>query len=167
MAALSTSKFPLGGRWICLGLFAALFGGPAAAREAVIPPGQEKLLADMLGGDDLPGGCKYTSGSVEYDTVKVTYACPGGETTVELTHTDSAAEGAIETERFALNVTAGSPPAELMTGLVERIRAGEEKFEWTWIGEPGPTPGPWIAGLAAAALALFVFVIWLLRRRAA
>ena len=54
-----------------------------AAGEPVIPPGQDDLLAAMLGtGATLPGDCKLAGGQVHYATVNATYTCPGGQVVV-------------------------------------------------------------------------------------
>src|SRR5947208_3265485 len=91
---------------------------PAQGDEPVIPPGQEELLADMLGrGATLPGQCSFANGGVERTTVKAAYTCPGGEVVFELHHPSKAPAGATQTARFAVTVRAGSPPAGMAEAL--------------------------------------------------
>src|SRR5262249_37073247 len=140
---------------------------PEPGEEAVIPPGQEDLLADMLGrGATLPAQCQFTAGGVERTVVKSTYACPQGEVSYELRHPSQAARGAVRTERFALSVKTGSPPEGLTDALVSRIRAKEATFEWKWLG---PTPRPaaqrMIPLLAGGVMLAVVALWWVLRRR--
>jgi len=94
----------------------------AAARNAVVPAGQEELLAQMLGkGETLPGDCKLSAGQVEYKTVKATYACSSGNVVFELSHPSQAAGDAERTDRFALTLQSGSPPDGFVPALVSRI----------------------------------------------
>src|SRR5438105_71718 len=79
-------------------LLCALLCAPAlaAANEAsgtpVIPPGQEELLATMLGkGAVLPDECKLADAEVDHTTIKAKYTCPGGEVVFELAHPSTGA----------------------------------------------------------------------------
>ncbi|MCK6557204.1 hypothetical protein L6Q96_21900 [Candidatus Binatia bacterium] len=143
-----------------------LVGTAAAASAPVIAPGQEELLAAMVGkGAALPEGCKLTGGDVEYHTVKATYACLGGEVVFELTHPAKAARSATLTERFALQVRSGSPPAGLAAAIEQLIRAREAGFEWTMLEvKPEPASARWPA-LAGAALVAATIAGWALWRR--
>jgi len=130
--------------------FALTMTLPAAADGdgfvKVIAPGNERLIGDMLGtGQDLPGGCKLTSASIDRTKVVAHYAC-GKDVVVELHHPSDGEGAAIRTARFAL-VPRGDPPAELMTALAERIKAREEPWRWISAESPGlasvgdtPTP---------------------------
>src|SRR5438067_326947 len=66
--------------------------------EPAIPPGQEQLVAGMLGrGMALPQ-CTLISGSVEYTVIKATYHClGGGVVALELGHPRTAAITSIQT----------------------------------------------------------------------
>ena len=85
----------------------------------------------MLGSDvALPGDCRLVSGNLEKTTIKATYACPSGDVVVELTHPDAAPTNATSTEKFALRVDRGTPPADLQSVLLSRIRERESQFHW-------------------------------------
>jgi hypothetical protein len=135
--------------------------------EAVIPPGQEPLLSDMLGaGASLPGECKFDGAQAEHTFIRSSYACPGGVVVFELMHPSKAPSEATETSRFGVVLKSGSPPDGLTDALVSRIKAREEAFDWKWIGG---TPSRYsqqtivlavvVAGLGIAA------VVWWLRSR--
>jgi len=103
----------------------------AAADEMVIPPGQEELIAGMLGrGETLLAQCTLAAGQVQYSTIKATYACPGGEVSFELRSPDDGPASATRTARFAIILTGGSPPPGLVDALAARIRSRETAFEW-------------------------------------
>lgn len=140
-----------------------------AATAPVIAPGQEEMLAAMVGkGAQLPGDCKLTGGEVAYDTVKATYACPGGEVVLELTHPTKAGSGATRTERFALQVRSGSPPPGLPAAIETLIRAREGTFEWTMLEvKPEASSTTWASGAGATLVAVTIlgWLVW--RRRAA
>jgi MYXO-CTERM domain-containing protein len=163
-----TARFAI----VLLGAGCALcahFISPAFAQppdDHVVPPGQEALLADMLGhGAPLPAQCRFTSGQANGRVVLGAYTCPGGEVVIELRHPSTAAPDHPRTEQFAVAVRSGTAPAELITALMERIRAREDDFEWVSAAKPAP-PGssgrfyPVAAALLAAAL-----LFWVLRRR--
>jgi len=140
--------------------------------EPAIPPGQEALLATMLGkGAALPEECKLTAGDVQHTIVKATYQCAGGEVVFELIHPSQASASAAHTERFALRVLSGSPPAALREALTALIRAGESTFVWQMpapgAGRRQPPVGLAAAALAGAALAGVAVLAWLWRRRRA
>ncbi|MFO0755167.1 MAG: hypothetical protein U0359_01645 [Byssovorax sp.] len=129
-------------RWSSLGaLVAALaLAFPAAAEGdgfvKVIAPGNEKLIAEMLGtGESLPGGCKLASASIDRTQVVAHYDC-GRDVVVELHHPSDAKSAPSRTSRFAL-VPKGDPPADLMSALAERIKAREERFRWISAESPG------------------------------
>src|SRR5712691_618151 len=92
-------------------VFAGVVSGAAPVLAQVILPGQEDVLAAMLGsGVTLPDGCTFADGQVERAVVRATYRCPSGDVVIELSHRDVPDPRAIRTERFALSVVAGSPP---------------------------------------------------------
>lgn len=137
----------------------------AGEPEAVFPAGQDDFLAAMMGrGAALPGGCTFASGSVERNSLTVSYACPGGTVVYLLNHPGVAAADAQRTERFALKLSAGAPPVGLTEALVARIRERERNFEWLW-PRSGPRAAPRFP-LAPIAVAVFAAIlIWFLVRR--
>jgi hypothetical protein len=132
--------------WACAGILACLaLVCPQSARgdevprghiataigQAVIPPGQEDLLAAMLGrGAELPEACGFAAGQVERSIVRGVYRCPGGEVVIELRHPTVAPMAASRTEKIALVTVRGTPPAALLAALMERVRQREGAFEW-------------------------------------
>jgi hypothetical protein len=150
---------------IALPMAAAVAQPAPGDGDAVVPAGQEELLADMLGkGATLPGGCQLADGRVEYATVTAKYTCPNGEVVFELSHPSRAGGGAMETDRFALTPKSGSPPPELAPELVARIRAREAGFEWKWLGGP-PKARSRALPFAVAGLLAIAVLGWVLRSR--
>ena len=100
----------------------------------VIPPGQEKTFAEMLGrGTDLPGGCKVASLSITEVSVDALYRCPeSGDRDVPVSlHSVEYKDGNVlsQTERFKV-VSVGPVPASLLETLVERVRTFEVRLKW-------------------------------------
>ena len=153
---------------------ALLPSAPAKGDTAVIPPGREELLADMLGrGATLPGGCRFASGDVDGPVARGKYACPGGEAAIELRHPSGASSGAIRTERFAVVAAGGTVPAGLLDAVAGLVRAREAQFEWKMVrpnvpnSSPAGAPPRSIAPLVVPiAILVFALVIALRRRRA-
>ena len=140
------------------------------ADESFIPPGQEELVGAMLGsGVALPGDCKLVSGAIEKTVVKATYACTRGEVIVELAHPDAAPRDATRTEKLALRIERGTPPPDLESALLSRIRERESQFRWTVYQDRTPRaeqkPVPMLSG--AVVLGLLVLAALLLWRRRA
>jgi hypothetical protein len=114
----------------------ALLAAPGAAlaedARPVIGPGQEALLADLLGkGASLPGGCAWAGAGVEPTRVVSSYTCAGGPVAIELHHPTDAPPDAVRTLRFAIQIQPASPPPPgLVDALAARIRAGESAFVW-------------------------------------
>jgi hypothetical protein len=114
---------------------ATLLAVPAVARgqgaPPVIGPGQEPLLADMLGkGTALPGDCAWAGATVEQTRVVSWYTCAGARVEIELRHPTDAVAAAARTDRFAIRTRAASPPPGLVDALAARIRAREAAFVW-------------------------------------
>jgi hypothetical protein len=141
---------------------------------AVIPPGQEELLSEMLGrGATLAGGCKLSAGSVSGSTMSATYQCAGGEVVLELVHPKKAPANSTATEQLAIAVRSGTPPEGLIKELAQRIREREARFQWTWLEGERKTPAhssspprswmPIAAGVVLAVTAVLAF--WALRGR--
>lgn len=109
---------------------------------AVIPPGREELLADMLGlGAALPV-CSFAGAQAERAVVRSHYTCPAGEVVIELRHPSQAPKEAVVTDRFVIVVSSGTAPPELLRALEARIRAREDDFEWTWTSGSSPNSPP-------------------------
>lgn len=105
--------------------------GAPAIEQPVIPPGQEDLLAAMLGrGAELPAGCGFTAGQIERSIVRGVYVCPEGEVTIELRHPSAAPRDASRTEKIAIVTVRGTPPTALLAALQERVGQREGAFEW-------------------------------------
>ena len=133
---------------------------------AVVPPGQEALLADMLGrGAELPGQCKFAGAQADRTLIRSRYACPGGEVVFELSHPSAAAPGATETAEFALALRGGTAPDGLVDALVARIRAREGDYEWKWVGGQRRRVSTWTILLAAVGLVGLMAAMRVLRRR--
>src|SRR3954451_7570115 len=142
------------------------------ADQLFIPPGQEELVGAMLGnGVALPGDCRLVEGNLQKTTVNATYACRGGEVVVELAHPDAAPADASRTEKFALRIERGTPPPDLESALLSRIREREGQFSWivppaataTTSGADEPKAVPVLAG--GVVLGLLVLAALLLWRR--
>ena len=115
-----------------MGLLAVLVGAVQAADDPVIGPGQDELLATMLGrGETLADGCTLTNGLAESRTVRATYACPWGAVVLVLRHADRGAATSVQTDQFAIEIEEGSPPDTVVAALAARVRAREADFEWS------------------------------------
>ena len=104
-------------------------GGPA------IPPGQERLIATMLGKGTQIGDCKLVRSGVEYTVIRAIYKCRhhGGRVTLELSHRlNVTAPSSIQAGQFAITLESGSPPLSFQDALVSRVRSRESDFVWTW-----------------------------------
>jgi hypothetical protein len=133
----------------------------------VIQPGVEPLFGEMLGiGQTLPGGCTLSDGQIERTAVLATYACGGGQVVLQLLHPGIAPRDAVRTQRFAVTVKRGAPPAGLIDAVAERIRAREAAFEWTSVDGDGAQAMHWSVRVGAG-VAIAVLVFWALRRVAA
>lgn len=138
---------------------------PAEELQHVIPPGQEPLLADLLGsGQELPGGCKFADGQIDRSTIVATYDCGGGQVVLEVHHPEEASSGAVRSERFALAVRSGTPPQGLLDAILARVRAREKEFEWKHVGKPGGAGMARLLPLVGALLLVLALVLWRLRR---
>ena len=115
---------------------------PPICDEPVVPPGQNAVLAAMLGrGAVLPDACAFAGGQADGPVIRATYACPSGDVVFELVHPGNATAEAIQTERFALTLQSGSPSNELVDGLVGIIRSREMSFEWKLPDAPRAAEG--------------------------
>lgn len=133
----------------------------------VVPPGQDELLADMLGrGATLPAGCQFDSGDVNGSVIRSTYTCPSGNVVFELRHPSTAPPDAVRTDQFGITIHSGSPPAGLQDALASLVRAREGQFKWLILTGPGRPHVP-ITIILIAGIVLLALAAWVLRRRAA
>ena len=118
----------------CAFLLAPVFAmeeEPPVCDEPVVPPGQDALLAAMLGrGAALPDACTFAEGLADGPIIRARYACPSGDVVFALVHPTNAAPTSLQTERFALALQSGSASDELVGALLFLIRSGEASFDW-------------------------------------
>jgi hypothetical protein len=108
-----------------------------------IPPGQEALVGRMLGGDPLPGGCRFDGAAIEPRQIVARFACDGASSplTIELVHASLGPPAAPRTARFTLLTPPGAaPPAGFLDALAARMRREEGPWEWTAIEESPAEP---------------------------
>jgi hypothetical protein len=151
-------------------LIAAALASPpmraSAAEQVVIPPGKDDLIADILGrGATLPGQCRWDGGKADGPSIQSTYACPGGAVIVELMHPSTAPADAIRTEKFAIVVRSGSPPAGLIDGLAAAVRARESGFQWEPLKSTARRPAPTLFWFAAVGMLAIALLGWIILRR--
>ena len=108
---------------------------------AVVPPGEEELLAQMLGlGATLPAECRFTDGDANGPIIRGDYACGANQATFELHYPSDAPPSAPHTAKFALVLHSGTPPPELTDALLSLIRSKEGAFEWKVMELPRKEP---------------------------
>jgi hypothetical protein len=142
---------------------------------AVVPPGQEELLAQMLGlGATLPEQCRFTDGDANGPIIHGDYTCGAEQVTLELHYPADAPASAPRTAKFALVVKSGTPPRELTDAVLSLVRSHEGAFEWkvmqlprqegqAGLGEQAKTPSVLLA-IAAVAILTALVLGWLVRR---
>lgn len=109
-----------------------------AHAEAVIPPGQDDLVAAMLGGGRvLANGCRLSSGSVEKTYVVGHYDCGPATFEIELRSIDDSSNGP-RTTKFVI-VAHDAPPA-LVDDVRRLVLANESGFRWFTPAETKPAP---------------------------
>jgi hypothetical protein len=123
----------------CAAFCLALVGASLATaddNEPVVPPGQDNLLAAMLGrGLQLPDGCAFGNGVADGAVVRVSYVCPYGEVVFALVHPTSPWATEVQTDRFALTLQSGAASDALVASLMSLIRAREGAFQWIALGD--------------------------------
>lgn len=154
-------------------LIAGLFSASIArGGEPVIPPGQEALILDMLGGGAPIAGCKLLGAEVQKTTIAARFACEGAprEIAIELRHAGGGAAATATTARFAI---AARERPELAAAIAERVRSREARFLWDALEPDAPDPArprpdmdrPRRAAVWIALLALPLSLAWLRDRR--
>ena len=103
----------------------------SATADPVIPPGEEQLIASMLGTGMGLQYCSLISGGVEYAVIKASYNCLGGEVRVELAHPRNATATSRRTGQFAITVQSGSPTPGFEDALASLVRSQEGNFQWS------------------------------------
>jgi hypothetical protein len=68
---------------------------------------------------------------VQYDVIKATYGCGGGDLTIQLAHPRHATTGSVRTAQFAITVESGTPPPGFPEAIVSLVRSREAGFAWT------------------------------------
>jgi hypothetical protein len=145
----------------CIGLVLACArrGADDDGTDFAIPPGQEELLADMLGrGVQLPGECTWTGGSVDADVVRSSYQCAGGPLRFELRRAADAPADAPRVGRFGVVAIEGSAPPDFMAALLARIGAREREVGWksTVRGPSWPIPPGWMLLIVTVVLLVMI-----------
>jgi hypothetical protein len=105
-----------------------------------VPPGQEDLVAEMLGRGQPMGGCLLTQVDMKPAAVEGTYQCEedGGLVGVVLEYPSPGRPAAFTTQEFSVS-TRDEPPAELLAALRNRIT--EREADWRWADVGGDDPG--------------------------
>lgn len=112
-----------------------------AAGGPVIPPGQEQMILDMLGGQADIGGCRLKTASVKRDVIEAAYGCGSGDARMlTLRYPQGAAGGSETTAKFAITGGADAD-RELAAAVADRVRAHESAFQWVK-PEAGRDPVP-------------------------
>ena len=99
--------------------------------DAVIQPGQEGLVSDLLenGNQRYPGDCMLGDVSIEKNAVKASFTCAGKQVPVELRYPGAVPKADGRTERFA--IIAPDAPRPFVDALQKRLAGGEAAFHWT------------------------------------
>jgi tetratricopeptide (TPR) repeat protein len=107
-----------------------LGGGAAASASPVIPPGQEQLLGQMLGINEvLADGCKLDTAEVKLSQVEVKYDCAGGARRLVLRHPSSSEPSLAKTAAFAIG-DGGGATAALVDAVLSRATPRQAGFRW-------------------------------------
>ncbi|APR85655.1 Hypothetical protein A7982_11004 [Minicystis rosea] len=112
----------------------------------VIPPGNEKIVGEILGGAALPEKCALDRASIERTKIVAEYGCGAQKVTLALHHPDDpeAAKAVAKTARFAV-VTKGAAPQALVDEIARRLGTLDKTWRWVSAEAPGlgvPQDGP-------------------------
>lgn len=109
--------------------------GDVEGRHAVLVPGQDELIARMLGKDELVDACRFSGGVADGATIRAFYKCAAVDLEVEVVHRDAATWRMTRTEHLGIRVLNGSAPDGFMTALSARLRRHEAELRWNQIGQ--------------------------------
>ena len=126
--------------WTLLATSVVAADDDEATVDAVIPPGEEQVVADMLGRGAGLQYCALVSGGIRDNVISGVYNCVGNEVRVELANPRNATATSIQTGQFAVTVQ-GSPTAGFQDDLVARVRSAEGSFQWARPERDAPAPG--------------------------
>jgi hypothetical protein len=147
-----------------------------AAPGHVVPPGQEDLVAGMLGRGELLDGCRLIEVDMQPEAVVGTYRCEGSgdPIAVVLGHPSSGHGAAFTTAKFAVSVR-GPAPTGLLDALRSRITEREAAWPWLETGGAGRSPSAdvqaegggriWLPPAASGVAMLLVVAAGLVRAR--
>ena len=117
-------------------------GDDAPLGDPAIPPGEEDLIATMLGRGRSLQYCTLVRAGVEYTVIKATYDCLGGEVTLQLDHPRNATANSTRTGQFAITLRSGAPTPGFQDDLASLVRSREAGFQWSWpLNEPPAEDG--------------------------
>jgi len=166
-------------RIAALGLALAALASPAARADVghVVPPGQEDLVAEMLGRGEELAGCRLVQVDMHPSAIEGTYRCrevhDGVMLVLAYPSTDPGAT--FSTLKFAVT-THGPAPAGLLDALRRRIL--QHEAGWSWLSANDSLPAAatdaraeagggsvWLPPAAACVAMLLVFAFGLARGR--
>ncbi len=158
-----------------------LMAAPVAKADQghAVPPGQEDLVAEMLGRGEALGGCELTQVDMHPRAIEGTYRCEevheGVVVVLEYPSTDPRAT--FSTLKFAVSAR-GPAPDGLLDALRRRILEHEAGWHWLAADDSLPAATPpadaragagggsvWLPPAAACAAMLLVFAFGLARGR--
>jgi hypothetical protein len=116
----------------------------------VVPPNLEKVISDMLGGDDLlPGACRLHAARAEGSWIRAQWECGADKTLIGAFLQHPSVGGVVVFETDRLKVKQAEPrawPAGFAQALQSRLAAKGSAFEWQATTRieipPGTFPAP-------------------------
>lgn len=131
----------LGRRTLCFAWVGMVLASSVARADDdfvhVIPPGEERALVDLLGGDTELAGCRLDTATVDRTEVRVGYVCSGrAPVALALRHPSLGTGAVATTARFAI-VASTALPDGFLAALSERMRDRERAFHWISAEAPG------------------------------
>lgn len=142
--------------WLAAGLpflaAAALAAPEASAPAWVIPPGQEALVLEFLGGkDELPGGCRLESAKIGAAAIEAAYSCGGATRQLVVEHPTAPGAGSARTETLALRPGVEPLPPPALAAVLERVKVRGTSFRWQAPASGSASGAPPAASLAPSA----------------